>query len=136
MKYSMMKTYANKYKTKVSKIKERYMKNNAFTVGYPTKSGMKSSVFYNGGFKRKTVAMASDVSLLPQYKKYDRYNRLRNRIRLGICEFCNTKSDSLMFHQLKKLKNLKGETEWERVMLNKRRKTLAVCPNCHSEIHT
>ena len=135
MKYSMMKTFANKYKTKVSKIKERYIKNNAFTVEYANKSGMKTSVFYNGGFKRKDHAMPSEVSLIPNYKKYDRFNSLRSRVKLGICELCNNKNDKIILHQVKKLKDLKGKNEWERLMIDKRRKTLAVCPSCYNKIH-
>ncbi|MCL2776067.1 MAG: reverse transcriptase domain-containing protein [Oscillospiraceae bacterium] len=135
MSYSMMKTYANKYKTKVSKIKERYIKDNVFTVEYPTKSGMKISTLYNDGFKRKRVAMEAGVEILPQYKRYDRFNSLKNRVRLGICELCNKKSNDILLHQVKKLKDLKGKTEWERLMIEKRRRTLAVCPSCHSQIH-
>lgn len=47
MKYSMLKTFAAKYRTKVSKIKARYVKNGDFTVAYETKSGRKESVYYN-----------------------------------------------------------------------------------------
>ena len=47
MKYSMLKTFAAKYRTKVSKIKMRYVKNVDFTVPYVTKAGPKESVYYN-----------------------------------------------------------------------------------------
>jgi hypothetical protein len=135
MKYSMLKTFANKYRTNVNKIKSRFTKDNNFTVTYPIKSGMKQSVFYNKGFKRKLDAMNAEVSLLPHYQKYDRFNSLRNRIKLGICEMCQTKTDNIALHQVKRLKDLKGKSKWEIIMLERRRKTLAVCPKCHSEIH-
>ena len=38
MKYSMLKTFGSKYRCKVRKIKERYVKNGEFTVAYKTKS--------------------------------------------------------------------------------------------------
>ena len=136
MKYSMLKTFANKYKTKVSKIKTRYVKNNIFTVEYSTKSGNKTSTFYSGGFKQKKKAITAQESLLPHYHKYDKPNTLRNRIKLGICELCNKKTGSIVLHQVQKLKYLKGNNEWERLMIERRRKTLALCPKCHSEIHT
>ncbi|MDD4414868.1 MAG: reverse transcriptase domain-containing protein [Oscillospiraceae bacterium] len=135
MKYSMLKTFACKYKTNVNRIKERYYKGNNFTVEYQTKSGMKQAIYYNNGFKRKKEAMKMEVNLLPQYIKYDNINSLKSRIKLGLCEMCNTKTDNLSFHQVKKLKDLKGNTPWEILMIEKRRKTLAVCPKCHSEIH-
>jgi len=136
MKHSMMKTFANKYRTNVNTIKARYIKNGNFTVEYQTKSGVKQAVFYNGGFNRKLEAMSANVSTLPQYKKYDRTNSLRNRIRLGLCEMCGQKTDNISLHQVKLLKALKGKTKWELLMLERRRKTLAVCPKCHSEIHS
>ncbi len=136
MKYSMFKTFANKYKTNVNRIKAQYFEAGNFTVEYQTKSGAKKAVFYNNGFERKMEATTfSEVSLLPQYKRYDRPNSLRNRIKLGICELCNEQSDNIALHQVKRLKDLKGKTAWERLMLDRRRKTLAVCPKCHSEIH-
>ena len=136
MKYSMFKTFANKYKTNVNRIKGRYFEAGNFTVEYQTKSGAKKAVFYNNGFERvKNATIFSEVSLLPQYKRYDRPNSLRSRIKQGICEMCNEKSDNIAFHQVKRLKDLTGKTEWERLMIDRRRKTLAVCQKCHNEIH-
>ena len=136
MKYSMFKTFANKYKTNVNGIKAEYFEGGNFTVEYPTKKGAKKAVFYNKGFERKMEAtIFSEVSLLPQYKRYDKPNSLRTRIKQGLCELCNQKSDNIALHQVKRLKDLKGKTDWERRMQELRRKTLAVCPKCHSEIH-
>jgi hypothetical protein len=135
MKYSMFKTFANKYKTNVHRIKDRYFQNGNFTVSYQTKDGKKQAVYYNKGFKRKLDAMTADVSLLPQYQRYDRFNTLKNRIKLGLCELCGQKSDNIAFHQVKRLKDLTGNSAWENLMRKRRRKTLAVCPKCHSEIH-
>ena len=139
MNYSMYKTFANKYKTTVSKIKAQYFVNGVFTVEYFTKKGMKTSTLYNGGFSRKKedeVIKDASVSILPQYKKYDKRNSFAGRIRAKVCELCEQKSNDLVFHQVKKLKDLKGVTEWERVMLRVRRKTLVVCPKCYDAIHS
>ena len=40
----------------------------------------------------------------------------------------------LEIHQARRLKDLSGELEWERIMLQRRRKTLAVCSKCHAKI--
>ncbi|MDR1246715.1 MAG: group II intron reverse transcriptase/maturase [Clostridiales Family XIII bacterium] len=136
MKYSMFKTFANKYKTNVHRIKDRYFKGDNFTVEYPTKSGSKQAVFYNQGFRRKLETMPAEVSLLPHYQKYDKFNSLKNRIKLGLCELCNKKTADIALHQVKRLKDLRRETAWELLMLERRRKTLAVCPECHSKIHS
>jgi len=136
MKYSMFKTYANKYKTNVRRIKSRFFKGDNFTVEYQTKSGTKQAVYYNKGFGRKLETMTADVSLLPHYQRYDKFNSLRNRIKLGLCEMCNKKSNDIALHQVNRMKDLTGNTVWERLMLERRRKTLAVCPDCHSKIHS
>jgi len=136
MKYSMLKTFANKYRTNAHRILERFVKGKDFTVDYQTKGGKKQAVYYNKGFKRKLEAMSSEVDFLPQYKKYDKFNSLKNRIKLGLCEMCNERTDDISLHQVKKLKDLKGIKSWERLMIDKRRRTLAVCPKCHSEIHS
>lgn len=137
MYYSMLKTFANKYRTKVSKIEAKYVKDNDFSVEYYTKKGLKTAVFYNGGYERKRFAIKdANVSLLPHLNKYDRANSFASRIRSGICELCGTKSVELAFHQVKKLKDLKGESDWARVMLKIRRKTIVVCPICYKNIHS
>lgn len=135
MKYSMFKTFGSKYRCKVRKIKERYVKNGEFTVAYKTKSGMKESVYYHDGFRKKTEPALGQVDMLDIYKKYDKPNSLAIRLHTNKCELCGMDCDGLEMHQVRRLKDLNGEQEWERIMLQRRRKTLAVCPSCHIEIH-
>ncbi len=136
MKYSMFKTFANKYRTNVNRIKARYFKNGQFTVTYETTSGKKDSVYYNGGFERQLKPSAlPDADVLPAYKKYDRPNSMQTRIKKGLCELCGKKTDDIELHQVKRLKDLTGAEPWEAMMLKRRRKTLAVCPDCHKLIH-
>ena len=135
MKYSMLKTFGSKYRCKVRKIKERYVKNGEFTVAYKTKSGMKESVYYHDGFRKKTEPALGQVDMLDIYKKYDKPNSLAIRLHTNKCELCGMDCDGLEMHQVRRLKDLNGEQEWERIMLQRRRKTLAFCPSCHIEIH-
>lgn len=135
LKYSMLKTFAAKYRTKVSKIKARYMKNGAFTIPYTTKSGKKESVYYNKGFKRQKTPLFGQVDLLATYKRYGKPNGLAQKLYAKTCELCGATCDDIEIHQVKRLKDLTGQTQWESIMLDRRRKTLAVCPACHGEIH-
>lgn len=135
MHYSMLKTFANKYRTTASKMKKRYFRNGWFTVIYPTKGGMKESVFFNGPFVRKDRPNVAQVDILPAYKRYDKPNRLAAKLRAKTCELCGEYTNEVQIHQVKRLKDLTGQCEWEAVMLKNRRKTLAVCPACHCEIH-
>lgn len=135
MHYSMLKTFANKYRTTANKIKAKYFRNGRFTVIYPTKKGTKESVFFKGPFVRKDRPKIDQVDVLPAYKRYDKPNHLAAKLRAKTCELCGQHTNEVVIHQVKRLKSLTGQFEWERVMLKNRRKTLAVCPACHTEIH-
>ena len=137
MKYSMYKTFACKYKTNVHEIKHRYCVGDLFAVPYETKTGTKNTTFYRDGFKRKEVATKFDnVSELPQYTKYSKTNTLKQRVERHTCELCGNDCRNLEIHQVKKLKDLKGNSDWEFLMRKRRRKTLVVCPDCHKLIHS
>ncbi len=137
MKYSMYKTFACKYRTKVHEIKRRYCINNLFTLAYETKGGTKTTTFYKDGFKRKEKATKFDnVSELPQFSKYAKTNTLKQRVERHTCELCGKDCRNLVIHQVKKLKDLKGSAEWVLLMRKRRRKTLVVCSECHELIHS
>lgn len=73
--------------------------------------------------------------MLEIYKKYGKPNSLAARLFAKKCELCGAECSGLEMHQVKRLKDLTGQSEWEVEMLRRRRKTLAVCPYCHHEIH-
>lgn len=137
MKYSMYKTFACKYKANVHEIKRRYCRNDLFTVAYETRQGTKTTTFYRDGYKRKDFATKFDnVSELPQFSKYAKTNTLKQRVERHTCELCQKDCRKLEIHQIKKLKDLKGNAEWMILMKQKRRKTLVVCSDCHALIHS
>ena len=135
MKYSMLKTFAAKYRTKTSKIKARYLKKGIFTVPYMTKAGPKECVYYNEGFERRKEPLFGQVDMQATYKKYAKPSSLICKLRAKTCGLCGTTCDDIEIHQVKRLKDLTGNAEWEQVMRSRHRKTLAVCPNCHEMIH-
>jgi len=57
------------------------------------------------------------------------------RLKAKKCELCGATDVKLEIHHVNKVKNLKGKKPWEQVMIAKRRKTLAVCHDCHVKIH-
>ncbi len=79
--------------------------------------------------------MFGQLDVLETYKKYDRPNTLAGKLRAKTCELCQTTCDDIEIHQVKRLKDLTGNSLWETIMWQRRRKTLAVCPSCHGEIH-
>ena len=137
MKYSMYKTFACKYKTNVHEMKRRYCVNDLFTVSYETRSGTKTTTFYRDGYKRKEKATFFDnVNELPDFSKYMKTNTLKQRVERHTCELCGKDCRNLEIHQVKKLKDLKGNSDWVLLMRRRKRKTLVMCPECHKMIHS
>ena len=134
MEYSMYKTYACKYRTTVSKIINRYSFGGVFSVPYPTKAGIRRCEFYHGGFKRvREVLLAADT--LPNYgKKYYSPYSNAGRMKRGVCELCGRKAGDIRMYHVRRMKDLTGNSDWEIIMRNMRRKSLAVCKECHDKI--
>lgn len=130
MEGSMLKTFAAKFSTTSNKIREERTFNGIFGVTYYNKAGKQRCEFYHDGFKKNDTPLLGDVDLLPNYKRYDKPNSLASRLKAGICENCNGKTDEIHMHHVKSLKALTGKDEFERLMMKKHRKSLALCPDC------
>lgn len=136
MKYSMYKTFAGKYRTSMRKIIRRYCRNKDFTVSYQTKSGTKSVVFYNQGVRRNDKVIATEnPDIIGRTNENRRYTRLTDRLQGHVCEFCGAETEDIEIHHIRKLKGLSGRAEWERHMIARKRKTMALCHSCHVKLH-
>lgn len=137
MKQSMLMTYSSKYESTVRKISRKYTRDKIFTVKYQNSRGeVKEREFYHGGFKRNEHARLDFADELPTVMKYMNMSRtsLMDRLRAQKCEYCGATENLIMYH-VRKLNDLKGKEEWEKLMIARRRKTLAVCKNCYGKIH-
>lgn len=135
MEYSMYKTFAAKYRSKVTKICRKYKKDGIFTVSYQGKKGNTiEAKFYNGGFKRLKPSKDSKISTLPNFIMHTSTTSLMDRLKAQKCELCGA-TDRLEMHHVRKLKGLKGKEPWERMMIARRRKTIALCSSCHKKVH-
>lgn len=135
MEYSMYKTYACKYRTTKKVIIDRFTTNKEFMIPFTNKKGIiKYRRFYNEGFKRKPMSIIMLSDLLPQTQKIAARTSLIDRLKAQQCEYCG-KTDNLQMHHVKKLKGLQGKELWEKHMIARNRKTLAVCIECHKRIH-
>ena len=136
MKYSMYKTFAGKYRTSMRKIIRKYCRNKDFTVSYQTKSGTKSVVFYNQGVRRNDKVIATEnPDIIGRTNENRRYTRLTDRLQGHVCEFCGAETENIEIHHIRKLKDLSGKAEWERQMIARKRKTMALCHSCHVKLH-
>lgn len=77
----------------------------------------------------------SKLDVMSNTVKYFDITELGQRIRAQQCEWCGTTEGSIQVHHIRRLKDLKGKAEWEKVMLARRRKTLVLCLNCHHKLH-
>jgi group II intron reverse transcriptase/maturase len=134
MKYSMYKTFAQKYRTTMSQIRKKYTKNGHFSVRYYLKNGTaKDLTFYQAGFKKKNSMKITDLDSLPKFTYYATNTSLIDRLKAEICELCGA-VDKLVMHHVRKLKNLQGKIPCEKQMMARKRKTIAICSKCNKKL--
>ena len=134
MEYSCMKTLAAKHKSSIRKIRAKYNDGKGgWGIPYETKKGKKICGFANYTDCKGKEAESDVIANAAVMYGYSR-NSFEDRLKAKICELCGT-TDNVELHHVNKVKNLKGKQPWERAMIAKKRKTLAVCTNCHDEIH-
>ncbi|MDH6373780.1 group II intron reverse transcriptase/maturase [Paenibacillus sp. PastF-3] len=134
---SFQKTLANKYRTSASEIRRKYSIDGALAVTYKNSKGkLKINKLFNGPFKRSEKAFVDvDVDQIPNKLIYTGRGSLMARLAADTCEWCGTSGVELEMHHVRKLKGLKGKELWERVMIARQRKTIALCRNCHVDLH-
>lgn len=133
MKISMFKTLGWKLNTSARKVRQKYQKDKDFVIPYNDAKGkQKYRVFYNEGFKKRNAQFDVDYDKLPQ-TMYVPYPSLVERLKDGRCELCG-KEGKVVMHHVRTLTKLKGNNEWEKLMLKRHRKTLVVCEDCNSMI--
>lgn len=136
MEYSMYKTYATKYRTTKHNMIEKYRINKDFGVKYKTKDGKeKICLFYNEGFKRKDINRNADVDNVTDKRFYLGRTSLIQRLEAGRCELCGAENVPIEIHHVRKLKDMNGKKFWEKFMIARKRKTLALCHKCHVDLH-
>jgi AI2M/AI1M-like HNH endonuclease len=65
---------------------------------------------------------------------------LINRLLTGRCEVCDGTVD-IQVHHVRKVTDLNRDKQsrkstWTKIMVKRRRKTLIVCADCHTQIHS
>lgn len=136
MQYSMFKTFAAKYRTSVKKIIRRLRVGKHFGVQFKDKKGKtKTRLFYKDGFARMSATKSNSVDKIPNTVIYSSKTSLMDRLSARQCELCGKTDVDIEMHHVRKLKDLKGKSYWERFMIARNRKTLALCADCHQKLH-
>ena len=136
MEYSCLKTLANKHKSSIRKITRKFKDGKGgWGIPYETKKGWKRCYFADYADSKNVNTPDDAVTKVPQIFRLSS-TTFDKRLKAKICELCGmTESNKYEIHHINKVKNLKGKSHWERIMIAKRRKTLVVCVECHYAVH-
>jgi hypothetical protein len=135
MEYSCLKTLAGKHDTTTRKIISKYRDGKGrWSVPYKTAKGMKYRSFAKYA-QCKDTDRFNDTVVDVAVRFANNRTTFEERIAAQVCEMCGKTDVPLEIHHVNKVKNLKGKQRWEIIMIAKRRKTLAVCKDCHHAIH-
>jgi hypothetical protein len=136
MQYSMFKTFATKYRLSMRKTIKKLRIGKNFGVHFTTKKGnAKTRLFYHDGFAREKKSGDSTIDLIPNTVRFSSKTSLMDRLSARQCELCGRTDVDIEIHHVRKLKDLRGKTYWERFMVARNRKTLALCRDCHTLLH-
>jgi group II intron reverse transcriptase/maturase len=146
METSLLKTLANKYKSRVTRMARKY-KSKTNTPEGPRKcfkviiprEDKKPLIATFGGIPliRKERATIKDVTA--QVAAHHSRSELIQRMMANECELCGSHKN-IQIHHIRKLADLdkpgrNRKPKWMKIMSARKRKTLAVCRDCHYKIH-
>lgn len=142
---SLLKTLANKHKMTTNRARKRYGRfynvNGRRLLGVEIQRDGKNPL--RAIYGKKPIQRQEKTRLKDEVQAlYTNRNELIERLLAENCELCGKDNVPLNGHHVKKLKDLKerwrGKPEkpaWVRKMIEKRRKSLFICEECHQKIH-
>ncbi|MGP4011966.1 group II intron reverse transcriptase/maturase [Streptomyces sp. 4N124] len=143
METSMLKTLARKHGSSVTKMAARFKAKIATPHGPRTcfeatlaRDSRRELVARFGGIplKRQKTAELTDRLTGPVYP----HKELIRRLSANRCELCKRPSE-VEAHHVKSLNKLQqagdASSDWVKMMVARRRKSLVVCGSCHDRIH-
>ena len=85
---------------------------------------------------RKDARTQNMVDRQPNLFNYSSRSELLQRLAAKQCEYCKSTEGSFEVHHVRKLADLDGRTTaWQRLMIQRKRKTLVLCQSCHIDLH-
>ncbi|MED4043588.1 reverse transcriptase domain-containing protein [Priestia aryabhattai] len=138
MYYSMLRTFACKYRVTTKKIRKRYERNKRFTITYKTTRGERKLSFIERSFPRQKSLKEAELDLLPNNRYVQSTTKLSDRIKAEQCELCGKTNTTIHMHHVKRLKDIRNKpnkSSLEKRMVARNRKTIALCKECHIKRH-
>jgi group II intron reverse transcriptase/maturase len=144
---SLLKTLACKFKSKVSKMLDKYQvetpggKMLQVVIERPGKPPL-TAVFSGLSFVRIPEGQGAKANFdftMTWHLHSNKRSEVVQRLLAGKCELCEA-SGPLQVHHIRALADIdrpgrRPKTNWEKVMSARKRKTLVVCKDCHEAIH-
>ncbi|NWJ98327.1 MAG: hypothetical protein HXX20_21450 [Chloroflexi bacterium] len=135
---SFFKTIANKRKStfsRVAKNLKRGVCRYVISLTKPDGTLKEYELVASTRQLHQTKISQAGIDLKANTVKYSGRNELTKRLLAQTCEWCGTQEGVLEVHHIRKLKDLKGRSKWEQLMIARKRKTQVLCQSCHVELH-
>ncbi len=134
---SLVKTLANKHKTKPTTIFSKLKRNGTLRLGYQNKGKVKELKIFKL-LELKTIPRKyREVDNIPKTDAYSNGTELLRRWYAQECDICGKDEGYFEIHHIRKLKDIKeGKQRWQKLMIARKRKTLVLCVECHHLLHS
>ncbi|RKJ37904.1 group II intron reverse transcriptase/maturase, partial [Butyricicoccus sp. 1XD8-22] len=118
MRWSLLKTLANKYKTNAKNMAKKYRVNGKLGISYTNSKGKERNIlFFDEPIRKGTKITNHEVDKIPNTMKYKSRTNLIDRLTAKKCEWCHEKDVPIEIHHVRKLKDLSGKKKWEQFMI-------------------
>ena len=131
-------TLAAKRRSKLKEVTQSLKQGpGRYSLAVPLKEGevRRYELFCSTRQLRKEEVHYDQPDAIPNTLKYQSRTELGKRLLAERCEWCGNDDRLVEVHHVRKLGNLTGKTLWERRMIQRRRKTMVLCVECHRELH-
>jgi hypothetical protein len=135
---SFLRTLANKRRSSLKKVAQSLKRGPNHYVVTLNEEGKPIKEYELVSSTRQLKKMKKALrnpDLIPSTQMYKSRTELGKRLLAHKCEWCGTSEGQMEVHHVRKLGNLKGKASWERQMIERHRKTMILCVECHDELH-
>jgi group II intron reverse transcriptase/maturase len=135
---SFLRTLAGKRQSSVKKVAQslkRGPRRYALTLKEEGKPEKEYELLSSTRQLKQGLRASQQVDLKPNTWMYKNRTELGKRLLAHTCEWCQTRQGQIEVHHVRKLGNLTGKKAWERQMMQRQRKTMVLCAECHDELH-
>lgn len=107
-------------------------------AGRPAKDEIENSLQVAANFRAddkvaQDAGISGDIAARVVVENYGRNSRIK-RLQANKCEWCGAENVPLEVHHVRRLKELSGKKQWEIAMIGCKRKTMALCIDCHDKL--